>query len=352
MYGAIVIMILLCGISPQGATAAERVGYGQGASGMTDEPSAEIRIYGRGDFDITDSRRAKGMPVITTDIWRGSRIGLKGRGTLASGFSIVGHVESGFGTKDGEFVLFQDKVFGRQAYAGVESPIGTVTFGRQYPVSDAVVSVVDIALPGLLSPYKSQFYWRIDELEKAVIYSSPAAGGLQARAGYAFGERAGAAGSSTATAGILFNRGRVEAGASLESWETSAFSTSSTVYNFWNLAASCDLGAAVLVAGLAVDDVNMDVSSTTAVRSRTYAAGIKIPTGAAGKVTILLQLVTPERHTAIEIGTLRYSHSLSRRIDLYSQINVANSAAANAYGVKSEIFIGAHYQFDLRLLGK
>jgi len=51
---------------------------------------------------------------------------------------------------------------------------------------------------------------------------------------------------------------------------------------------------------------------------------------------VLLQLVTPEKHTAIQIGTLRYTHSLSQRTDLYSQINVANNAGANAYGLKSE----------------
>lgn len=353
MHRAILAIVVVAGIVCQRrAIAAESAAYAADPSGSVDRNTSEIRLYGRGDFDVTHSRRAEGGSVLTSDLWRGSRAGLKARGYLGADLSVIGHVESGFGTKAGKLVLMQDKVFGRQAYAGLESALGTVTFGRQYPVSDAVTGIVDIALPGILSPYKSQFYWQIDRLEKAVMYSSPTAGGFQARAGHTFGGKSGAPGSSTTTAGFLYRKARLEAGISLESWETSAFGAPSAFYNFWNLAASYDLGAAVLVAGFSSDDVNMDVSSTTAVASRTYALGATVPSGAAGKVVMLLQLVKPEAGKGLQVGTLRYNHSLSKRTDLYSQLNLANRPAAKAYGVESEVFVGARYRFDLRLWGK
>lgn len=337
---AIIFVACLCGFFPAPSVrAADSIGNGD----------SEIRVYGRGDFDVTESRKSSGSPVITSDLWKGSRMGLKGRGYLGAGLAAIVHLESGFGTKDGEFLLMQDKVFGRQAYFGLESRFGTVTFGRQYPVSDAVTGIVDIALPGVLSPYKSQFYWQFDRLEKAVIYSSPAVHGFQARAGYAFGEKAGQPGSSTMTAGVLYHNDRLQAGVSLESWETSAFSNCSALYNFWNLAASYDLGPVVLVAGFSSDDLNLDVSSKSAVASRTYAIGVKIPTTAAGQVVILLQAVKPEAGKTMEIATLRYAHSLFKGTDLYSQINLASKAAVAAYGVSSELFIGILFRFDLPL---
>lgn len=353
MKRAILAIFVVGGIVCQRfAIAAESAACAADPSGSVDRNTSEIRLYGRGDFDVTHSTRPEGGSVVTADLWRGSRAGLKGRGCLGAGWSVIGHLESGFGTKDGRLSLMQDKLFGRQAYAGLESALGTVTFGRQYPVSDAAGSIVDIALPGILSPYKSQFYWQIDRLEKAVMYSSPTAGGIQARMGYAFGGKSGAPGSSTTTAGFLYRKPRLEAGISLESWRTSDFGEPSAFYSFWNLAASYDLGAAVLVAGFSSDDANMDVSSTTAVASRTYALGVTVPSGTAGKVVMLLQLVKPEAGEGLQVGILRYNHSLSKRTDLYSQVNLANRPAAIAYGVESEVFVGARYRFDVRLWGK
>lgn len=346
---AVLLCGFLCALTAAAAEPAEKAGEGLPPA---DKKTSEIRLYGRGDFDITYSRKKEGSAVLTADLWKGSRAGVKAHGELGGGFAALLHLESGFGTKDGRFVLMQDKVFGRQAYVGLESGLGTVTFGRQYPVSDAVVGLVDLALPGILSPNKSQFYWQIDRLENAVIYASPTVGGFKAGAGYAFGGRSGAAGSSTATAGLIYGKGRLNAGVSLESWKTSAFGQSSAYYNFWNLAASYDLGAAELSAGFSSDDVNMDLSSNAVVPSRTYALGATIPTGSAGNVVALCQLVEPEVGSPLLIATLRYNHSLSKRTDLYWQVNVANHAAAAAYGVRSEVFVGARYRFDHRVWGR
>ena len=315
------------------------------------QTTSELRLYGLADLDITHSKNSEGISGITSGIWNGSRFGLKD-GDLGAGLKPLFRLEGGFGTEDGKIKLMQGgRLFGRQAYLGLESGLGAVTFGRQYPVSDAVAGIVDIALPGVLSAYKSQFYWQIDRLENALLYSSPIMGGLQARLGYAPGKNGGAAGSSTMTTGVLYSEGVLTAGLSLESWKTSAFSTSSAVYNFWNLAASYDLGVVALVAGYSSDDVNQDLSSNTPVKSKTYALGAKLPAGTAGKVVLLLQVTKPESGTPLDIASLRYTHTLSKRAALYSQINVANHAAADAYGRQSEFTFGMHYRFDVLLFG-
>lgn len=312
----------------------------------------QVRLYGRVEFDITHSKNSEGIHRTTYGIWKGSRMGLKGRGDLGAGLKPLFHLESGFGSKDGKIKLMQGgRLFGRQAYLGMESGLGTVTLGRQYPVSDAVAGIADIALPGVLSAYKSQFYWQIDRLDDALMYSSPEMGGFQARLGYAFGKKGGAAGSSTMSTGLLYSAGALTTGVSLESWKTPAFSTSSTVYNFWNLAASYDLGVAALVAGYSSDDVNLDLSSDNAIKSRTYALGATLPAGTAGEVVLLFQSIKPENGTAMDISTLRYTHTLSKRTVLYSQINLANNPAAKAYGPKREFLFGVRYRFDIVLLG-
>lgn len=348
MYRAVIFILVLYGIfaTPRSGAAAQTEKRGDETSLRRNDKS-QLELYGRGDLDLIYTRRNEETPELAFDLWKGSRMGLRGRGYLGAGLAAIGHVESGFGTINGHFTLMQDKVFGRQAYLGLESGLGTVTFGRHYPVSDAVTSIVDIALPGTLSPYKSQFYWQIDRLENSLIYSSPVVNGFLARAGYAFGEKSGAPGSTTTTAGVLYSKPPVEAGMSLESWRTSSFGASSAFYNFWNLAASYDFGSVAIVAGFSSDDLNLDISADrTAVSSRTYALGAKIPTGTTGRVVILLQLVTPEKGKVLEVGTVRYAYPVSKIVELYSQLNMANNAAAAAYGVKTEVLVGAYCRFN------
>jgi predicted porin len=276
---------------------------------------------------------------------------LKGNEDLGAGLKAIFKLESGFGLNDGRLKQ-GGRLFGRQAWVALASGLGSVTLGRQFAASDAVATIADIAVTGSsLSAYKSQFYWKIDWLDNSLLYSSPKMGGCQAFLGKAFGKKTDTAGGSTVTTGLLYSEGPLAAGISLESWTTSAFSSSVTDYNFWNLAASCDLGVVALVAGFSADDVNQDISSTSAVKSKTYALGAKLPAGSAGKVVFLLQVIKPENGPALNITSLGYIHTLSKRTALYSQITVANNPVENVYGRKNEVTIGVRYQFDIRLCG-
>ncbi len=308
----------------------------------------QVTLYGVIDLDLTYSRNNKDPSVstVTSGNWNGSRLGLRGNEDLGDGLKAVFQLESGFGINNGQLEQ-GGRLFGRQAYVGLAGRLGAVTLGRQYAASDAVAGIVDIISSGsFLSAYKSQFYWRLDRLDNALLYSSPKMGGLQAVLGYAFGENDGAAGSSTRTAGVLYSAGPLTAGVSFESWATSSFSGSAREYDFWNFAASYDLGAAALVAGYSADDANQDISSTIAVKSETFALGAKLTAGAAGKIISLFQVIKPEHGAAMNITSLSYTHALSKRTALYAQTAVANSPAADVYGRRSEFTFGIHHQFN------
>lgn len=260
------------------------------------QPTYQITLYGIADLDVTFSRNKKDSDAPTTTVgnWNGSRLGLKGNEELGNELKALFQLESGFGLNDGSLKQ-GGRLFGRQAYVGLESKIGTVTLGRQYSASDAVASIVDIAAPGsFVSAYKSQFYQNLDRLDNTLMYSSPRIYGFQGFLGNAFDKKTDTTSGSTLTTGLLYNQGPLTAGIAFDSWRTAAFTTSATNYNFWNLAASYNFGAVELVAGFSADDVNQDISSTTAVKSKTYAVGAKLPVGAAGKAVLLLQAITPD----------------------------------------------------------
>ncbi|UFS69410.1 porin [Geomonas sp. RF6] len=335
------------GASEESASAAVETSTSKGQ----ERSPFQLTLYGRGSFDVTYYRDGTSPRDLSYGIWNGSRAGVRGSVAVGRGTKALFHLESGFGTEDGKFRLMQDKVFGRQAYGGIESPLGTLTYWRQYPVSDPLASLVDIALPGVLSAYKSQFYWQIDRLERSLIYSSPKVRDVQARLGYAFGKKSGEVGASTWTAGVLYSTKRLSAGASLESWKTSAFGTPGAVYNFWNVAASCEVGGATLVAGFSSDDVNLDLSSDDAIASRTFALGAQMAAGRAGRVVLLEQIMAPERGGTVSISTVRYTYLLSERASLFAQANVANRAADDAYLRRSEFMLGVYYRFEVSLPG-
>lgn len=69
------------------------------------------------------------LPNVTGTI--ASRVGVKAVKELTEGYKAIGVAEAGFNMDDG--TLGQGgRLFGRQLYAGIDTPVGTFTFGRQY----------------------------------------------------------------------------------------------------------------------------------------------------------------------------------------------------------------------------
>jgi predicted porin len=86
------------------------------------------------------------MPGITGEF--PSRWGVRGKEGLGDGLLAVFVLESGFNTKGG--TLNQGgRLFGRQAYVGLESPYGTLTFGRQYTMTYWAILDSDVLGPDI-----------------------------------------------------------------------------------------------------------------------------------------------------------------------------------------------------------
>ncbi|MGI4815482.1 MAG: porin [Janthinobacterium lividum] len=101
---------------------------------------SSVTLYGIVDEGITYTNNTKSGSQVqaSSGAGSGSRWGLKGREDLGGGYSAIFVLEDGFDVGSGK-MLQNGREFGRQAYVGIESPLGRVTLGRQYePVFDYV----------------------------------------------------------------------------------------------------------------------------------------------------------------------------------------------------------------------
>lgn len=125
----------------------------------------------------------------------GSRWGVKGSGDLSS---VASDLKAIFQVEGGDFVnngrqAQGGRLFGRQAYAGVEGNFGTVTAGRQYtPLLNTVVGF-DSFGQGFGSPANDgNVSFGLDSrYDNAIIYATPNLGGLTASAMVALGGQTG-----------------------------------------------------------------------------------------------------------------------------------------------------------------
>nr|WP_085485339.1 porin [Paraburkholderia susongensis] len=86
------------------------------------------------------------MPGITGEM--PSRWGLRGNEGLGGDWSAIFTLESGFNTRNGS--LNQGgRLFGRQAWVGLNTPYGALTFGRQYTMTFWALSDADLLGPDI-----------------------------------------------------------------------------------------------------------------------------------------------------------------------------------------------------------
>ena len=111
------------------------------ASAVAQSP---VTIFGLLDIGLThETGGARGaVTKVSSGMSNGSRIGFKGEEDLGGGWAALFFLESGFQLDDGTMGQ-GGLLFGRQSYAGLRSPAGTVTMGRQYTVHFDTVALLD-----------------------------------------------------------------------------------------------------------------------------------------------------------------------------------------------------------------
>lgn len=132
------------------------------------------------------------VPNLTASV--PSRWGLRGSEDLGGGMKAVFTIESGFGVDNGTQGQ-GGRGFGRQAFVGLESGWGTVTFGRQYTMTFWSLLDADILGPNIYGSASLDSYIPNARADNAIGYRGKF-GGLTLGATYSLGRDSVNAGPS------------------------------------------------------------------------------------------------------------------------------------------------------------
>lgn len=153
---------------------------------------AQTEVYGVVDAGVvadsgcrSDCTRTR----VDSGVSSGSRLGVRGREDLGNGTAAVYTVEAGFLNDTG--VSDQNgRLFGRQAFVGLDGPLGLVTLGRQYNL--VYTTLTDVADPfhgGMAGSAANLVGYTTKRYDNTIKYTSPRSrSGLIGSVIYSFGE--------------------------------------------------------------------------------------------------------------------------------------------------------------------
>jgi predicted porin len=156
-----------------------------------------VTIYGVLDVGLKydNSTSPSGMWSEATGNRLGSRLGFRGTEQLGNGLRVAFTLESGFNPDDGN-LNNGGRLWGRQAWVGLEGGFGATYLGRQYSSTYLALKAID--------PFKNQEagnaqrtygygIGQVDPISRSdntITYQTPAVNGWYVRGGYKFGESA------------------------------------------------------------------------------------------------------------------------------------------------------------------
>ncbi|WP_027801766.1 porin [Paraburkholderia dilworthii] len=167
-----------------------------GVASTAAHAQSSVTLYGIMDVGLNYQSNASGgrLLAMTSGVNQGSRFGLTGSEDLGGGLKAIFRLENGFDITNGK--LGQGGLlFGRQAYVGLASRNGTLTFGRQYDSLIEFVSQYSVsnqwggyvsAHPGDLDNFNYSF-----RSNNSVKFTSANYNGFSFGGTYAFGGSAG-----------------------------------------------------------------------------------------------------------------------------------------------------------------
>ncbi|MEG0879740.1 MAG: porin [Janthinobacterium sp.] len=153
------------------------------------EPSS-VTLYGLMDAGLVQEG---GVSKLTSGVSAGSRLGLRGTESLGNGLHAVFTLEAGVLSDTGRSDQ-AGQLFGRQAFVGIDSPLGMLTVGRQYNLqSQALTDVADPFEGGLAGAATNLAGYSATRIDNTVRYTSPELRGVTATVMYGAGEHTGMA---------------------------------------------------------------------------------------------------------------------------------------------------------------
>lgn len=153
-------------------------------------PSA-VHLYGVVDAGVVAERGcAADCPTskVSPGVAAGSRLGVKGREHLGGDVAAVFTLEAGILNDSGASDQ-GGRLFGRQAYVGLDSRWGALTLGRQYNLQyEVLADVADPFQGGTAGTATNLVGYTVKRYDNTVKYVSPTLNGLSGSAIYSFGE--------------------------------------------------------------------------------------------------------------------------------------------------------------------
>lgn len=287
----------------------------------------------------------------------GSRLGFKGVEDLGGGLSAIFTLENGFNVDDG-MQGQGGRLFGRQAFVGLNGGFGAVKLGRQYnPIRLAVESVDPFSL-GLAGSAGQVFSLYGERADNTLNYTTPKLGGFTGQVAYSFGEVAGntSAGRQVGFSGSYAN-GPIAAVLAYHKQNLTTTVGGATVENgdakTTMLGGTYNFGVAKAHLAYAWNK-GSNAAGATSIDSKDLLVGLSAPVGGAG--TVMASYIRRSDDVGAnrdsKLWALGYSYSLSKRTNLYTSYGKVNNDAnvrlggAAANGANPSAFnVGIRHRF-------
>jgi predicted porin len=326
-----------------------------------------VTIYGIVDAGI--AYKSNGNPAGNTVSMEsgqqsGSRLGFKGFEDLGGGLSAIFTLENGLNLDDGK--LGQGgRIFGRQAWVGLNGGFGAVKLGRQLTALYSALDQVDpfhINLAGNAQKVFGYGTYAMDPLSRTdntISYFTPNLAGFTGTVSYGLGETAGDnTKNRNLGAGASYVNGPLNVQFAYQKADTFAAPVSLGGKSGENRALFIGgtYDFSIVKAHLAYADNKIDGAAGSG-KDRNWLVGVSVPVGAAGTV---LASYTRNDIRDLAAGTsdqyaIGYTHALSKRTNLYTSYsylkNDANVALNTFDDVKGaganvkQFNVGVRHQF-------
>lgn len=310
----------------------------------TAQAQSSVTVYGVLDMALqAEHNGANGAGKtfsLDSGVQSGSRLGFKGSEDLGNGLKANFKLEMGVNADAGASAQ-GGLAFGRAAWVGLSGDFGAVQLGRQNkPMFDAVDSI-DPFSTGIIGGTAHQstsatglgnlFFATNPRSDNTVNYTTNNLSGFTGSLAYSFGEKAGDIGKGRGI-GVSgsYAAGPLYATAAFHTEDVSAAAKPTNAVKHIFAGATYDF--TVVKAALAYGKVKSDDNS---VAYKLWNLGATVPVSAAGSVIAGVARVTSDvvdgKSTQYALG---YTHSLSKRTNLYTSVSrLTNDAKVNAGGL-------------------
>ena len=336
-----------------------------GAMAATASAQTNLTIYGVVDAGIAYEKNVS----VADDLWRlesgmqsGSRLGFRGTEDLGGGLTGSFTLENGFNTDTG--TLGQGgRIFGRQAWLGLNGGFGSVKLGRQQtPLYYALLAVdpFGINLAGNAQRMFGSGLYVADPFlrtDNTINYTTPNIAGFTGTASYGFGEVAGdrstarqvAAGASYVNGPINVQFAYHDANTATLPAAQAFLGTGTADLRTFFIGGTFDFRVAKAHVAFADTDVEQ---AATSVDNRSWLVGASAPIGTG---TVLASFIRNDVRS-IAAGesdqlALGYIQPLSKRTNIYTSISYTENdpgvrVNAVANGANGRQFnVGVRHQF-------